>query len=171
MKYGTMFVHAESQYMLNYSGDLTKKQARAECARLNFSLQVKSKHDALNYIKSEGKRMSKTSGDLIQIFDERPFGASHSIGSVIYSGADGTLWMIRHTSSDVPEWAVVIHRLQSPHNAQLAEILAAPMKKTVQQHDYPEGRTLDCGCIVYDGHEVMSASLGTACESCYDRMS
>ena len=46
----------------------------------------------------------------------------------------------------------------------------ASPKPAIRQ-DYPTGRTLDCGCTVYDRHEVMSASMGSACESCYDRMS
>jgi len=39
------------------------------------------------------------------------------------------------------------------------------------QLDYPEGRVLDCGCTVYSKREVMSASLGSSCQDCYDRMS
>jgi hypothetical protein len=37
--------------------------------------------------------------------------------------------------------------------------------------DYPDGRRLDCGCLVYDRAEIMSASLGSSCPDCYDRMS
>jgi len=37
--------------------------------------------------------------------------------------------------------------------------------------DYPEGRKLACGCTVYYKHEVMSASLGSSCFNCFDRMS
>lgn len=40
-----------------------------------------------------------------------------------------------------------------------------------RQPDYPDGRKLDCGCVVYFQSEVMSASLGSACSNCYDRMS
>jgi len=50
-----------------------------------------------------------------------------------------------------------------------AAMVASP--KPAIRHDYPTGRTLDCGCTVYDKHEVMNASTGSACESCYDRMS
>ena len=32
-------------------------------------------------------------------------------------------------------------------------------------------RTLDCGHTVYNKSEVMSASNGTSCHRCYDRMS
>jgi hypothetical protein len=37
--------------------------------------------------------------------------------------------------------------------------------------DYPQGRKLACGHIVYRKAEVMSASLGSSCPDCYDRMS
>jgi hypothetical protein len=37
--------------------------------------------------------------------------------------------------------------------------------------DYPNGRKLDCGHIVYEAVEVTSASLGSSCPDCYDRMS
>jgi hypothetical protein len=37
--------------------------------------------------------------------------------------------------------------------------------------DYPNGRKLACGCTVYNQSEVMSASRGTSCPDCYDRMS
>lgn len=37
--------------------------------------------------------------------------------------------------------------------------------------DYPQGRVLACGCTVYYRVDVMSASLGSSCERCYDDMS
>lgn len=37
--------------------------------------------------------------------------------------------------------------------------------------DYPQGRKLACGHTVYYKCEVMSASMGTSCPNCYDRMS
>ena len=37
--------------------------------------------------------------------------------------------------------------------------------------DYPNGRELDCGHVVYNAVEVMTASLGASCSECYDRMS
>lgn len=36
---------------------------------------------------------------------------------------------------------------------------------------YPDGRMLDCGHVVYHASHVMSASSGTSCTDCYDRMS
>ena len=47
----------------------------------------------------------------------------------------------------------------------------AAQPKPVQKPDYPQGRKLDCGCTVYHQHDVMSASMGTSCPDCYDRMS
>jgi hypothetical protein len=37
--------------------------------------------------------------------------------------------------------------------------------------DYPKGRRLSCGHIVYYRSHVLSASLGSSCQDCYDRMS
>lgn len=37
--------------------------------------------------------------------------------------------------------------------------------------DYPAGKRLDCGHTAYYQIHVMSASRGTSCEECYDRMS
>lgn len=36
---------------------------------------------------------------------------------------------------------------------------------------YHDGRKLDCGHVVYHSSHVMSASRGTSCTDCYDRMS
>lgn len=48
---------------------------------------------------------------------------------------------------------------------------AALPKPAPRQPDYPTGRKLNCGHIVHMAAEVMSASLGTSCPDCYDRMS
>lgn len=52
-----------------------------------------------------------------------------------------------------------------------AHIRAAKPAPRVRLDDYPDGRKLACGCVVYSQYEVMSASLGSSCGSCYDRMS
>jgi len=44
-------------------------------------------------------------------------------------------------------------------------------EELVPASEYPTGRQLDCGCIVYNASDVMVASTGTACQNCYDRMS
>lgn len=54
--------------------------------------------------------------------------------------------------------------------AEIRDADAQPKRKQ-QQPDYPDGRELGCGCIVNWKHEVMSASMGTACSYCYDSMS
>lgn len=48
---------------------------------------------------------------------------------------------------------------------------AARAAQPAPQPDYPNGRKLDCGHVVYWKSEVMSASRGTSCPDCYDRMS
>lgn len=37
--------------------------------------------------------------------------------------------------------------------------------------DFPEGKKLSCGHTVYYKGQIMSASMGTSCAGCYDRMS
>jgi len=37
--------------------------------------------------------------------------------------------------------------------------------------DWPQGRRLDCGHVVHYAGDVMSASRGSSCSHCYDRMS
>lgn len=65
----------------------------------------------------------------------------------------------------------------TPQDA-LSRKLAARRLRAMEQRkdagldpDYPEGRRLDCGCLVFLETNVMNASLGTSCPDCYDRMS
>lgn len=44
-------------------------------------------------------------------------------------------------------------------------------KPAPRKEDYPDGRKLNCGHTVYNQSEVMSASIGSSCSACYDRMS
>lgn len=59
---------------------------------------------------------------------------------------------------------------QAPATTPLDELEAAKLQR-LPQPDYPNGRKLSCGCVVYYRSHVMSASLGSACPDCYDRMS
>jgi hypothetical protein len=53
-----------------------------------------------------------------------------------------------------------------------ADHTAAKLKATqIATYDYPEGKKLDCGHIVYYKAHIMSASMGSSCSDCYDRMS
>lgn len=47
----------------------------------------------------------------------------------------------------------------------------AAQPKPEQKPDYPQGRKLSCGHTVYYQSEVMTASVGSSCPDCYDRMS
>jgi hypothetical protein len=87
----------------------------------------------------------------------------------VYSAEDA-LYLLDYTGSDVPEWAVVAYRI-TDHIDHLTGVLSADTKRAARTPDYPNGRTLDCGCVVYWANEVMSASNGTSCARCYDRMS
>ncbi len=59
---------------------------------------------------------------------------------------------------------------RAPATTPLDELEAARLQR-LPARDYPNGRRLDCGCVVYYRSHVMSASLGTACPGCYDEMS
>jgi len=50
----------------------------------------------------------------------------------------------------------------------LEALKAKAQAKPQPQPDYPEGRELDCGHVVYYKTDVMRASLGTVCPDCYD---
>ncbi len=52
-----------------------------------------------------------------------------------------------------------------------AEDAEAQRLQPVRQPDYPAGRRLDCGHVVYWRAFVMGASLGSSCPDCFDRMS
>jgi len=49
-----------------------------------------------------------------------------------------------------------------------ADAIKRPVERRV---DFPDGRKLSCGHTVYSRSEIMSASLGSSCQDCYDRMS
>lgn len=70
-----------------------------------------------------------------------------------------------YTPAQALQMALAYRRLKAIE----AERKARPKK--VRQLDYPDGRELDCGCIVFWQNEVMRASLGSSCADCYDRMS
>ncbi len=65
------------------------------------------------------------------------------------------------------EMGLALHRILTLE----AEDKATRATRPKPQPDYPEGRKLDCGCIVNWKREVMHASMGTSCQNCYDRMS
>ena len=49
--------------------------------------------------------------------------------------------------------------------------IAERRAKAEAAKDYPEGRKLKCGHVVHYKSQVMSASMGSSCADCYDRMS
>jgi hypothetical protein len=59
---------------------------------------------------------------------------------------------------------------KAPATTPLDELEASRLQR-LPARDYPNGRKLSCGCTVYYRSEVMSASLGTSCPNCFDRMS
>lgn len=55
---------------------------------------------------------------------------------------------------------------------QLAEVEATRIEaRHMRVPDYPAGRKLTCGHVIYYRSHAMSASLGTVCPDCYDRYS
>lgn len=59
---------------------------------------------------------------------------------------------------------------QVPASTPMDDLEAARLQGR-SKYDYPEGRKLSCGCTVFYAAHVMSASMGTSCPDCYDRMS
>lgn len=49
--------------------------------------------------------------------------------------------------------------------------MAERRAKAEAAKDWPDGRKLSCGHVIYYKSQVMSASLGSSCSECYDRMS
>jgi hypothetical protein len=53
-----------------------------------------------------------------------------------------------------------------------ADRIAAEFKANkIAARDYPEGKKLDCGCVVFFKEHIMGANFGSSCCDCYDRMS
>ena len=60
---------------------------------------------------------------------------------------------------------------ETQETAWYMNVRVKPEPRQPRPDDYPNGRKLSCGCTVYNRSEVMSASLGSSCQDCYDRMS
>jgi len=132
----------------------------------------KSKRQVIDYIREYAEGAEEAQGELV--FDNVNYG----VGFKVYVDQDNTIWMMEYTGSKVQEWAYKFYRLDDDcddgfgnDNDSLVEILKAEVAKVAPKYDYPEGRELSCGHVVYYAHEVMSASMGSCCEACYDRMS
>lgn len=69
-----------------------------------------------------------------------------------------------------PEYAVKMALAKGRMRAIQSERAQRP-KPPRPEPDYPDGRLLDCGHVVYWANNVMSASNGSSCLDCYDRMS
>ena len=105
-----------------------------------------------------------------QIADHRRFG----IGDVYYTvGTD--IYIADYTGSDVDEWAIRYYSLvdcddemfensETFTNRGIIAMLTAPQPKRPQ----PKMTLCDCGHYT---DSPMSASLGSSCPDCYDRMS
>ena len=99
-----------------------------------------------------------------QIADHRFYG----VGRVYYT-IGLNIYIANYTDSDVPEWAVQYYSFTDaldadPSNQAIIEMLTAP------EPTRPEPKTILCDCGHYT-ESPMSASLGTSCPDCYDRMS
>jgi len=66
--------------------------------------------------------------------------------------------------------AVVIRRLGMEFTSEQVNDLGDELKREAQAHRTRDSVRCDCGHTVSRSH-VMSASLGTSCPDCYDRMS
>ena len=91
----------------------------------------------------------------------------YGIGPVYYTvGQD--IYIADHTGSDVSEWAVRYYFLADcdadPTNADIIAML------TAQAPPRPQPKLTLCDCGHYTA-SPMSASMGSSCPDCYDRMS
>lgn len=151
-------------------GDTAREHAAEAKA---FLAQFKTKQDLASYMAHEGERADNFCGEdyMQQVFDSR----RHGVGSVVSVGTgfmnSDKIYVIDYTGSKVADWAYVYYIYAGPYVDEIAAALRAKVDPVEPQYDYPEGRELDCGCVVYFQNEVMSASLGSSCEGCYDKMS
>jgi len=165
MGYGVRYVEGRGEYCVVFQGEMTKPQARDEARRLNFGLKIRTRREAIYHIETNGTRVEAGPEGLTEILNTVRFG----VGYVVGQDADGVLWMTYHTGSDVDDWAVVRYRLETAYPEVL--IQALQRQHTVRPHDYPNGRVLDCGHVVFDASAVMTTTRGVSCPDCYDRMS
>jgi len=116
------------------------------------------------YIREYREPADRIPAGATQIADHRSYG----VGWVYYTiGTD--LYIADYTGSDVPEWAVQYYSFEDaldadPSNEDIIAMLTAeaPARKR------PQMTLCDCGHYT---ESPMSASLGTSCPDCYDRMS
>ena len=116
------------------------------------------------YIREYREEADKIPSGAALLADHRRFG----VGPAYYTiGAD--IYIADHTGSQVSEWAVRYYSFvdaedASPSNAEIIAMLTAPTPAR------PQPKLTRCDCGHYTEHP-MSASLGSSCPDCYDRMS
>jgi len=135
---------------------------RSRQMRLNSKTQA--------YVNEYRERIDVIPEGATLLVDQRSYG----VGPVYYTiGQD--IYIADYTGSDVDEWAILYYSLVScddemfenddtPFNRDIIAMLTAP-RSTRQQ---PTLTLCDCGHYT---DLPMSASLGTSCPDCYDRMS
>ena len=116
------------------------------------------------YIREYREPTEQIPTEAVQLADHRRFG----VGEVFYTiGQD--IYIADYTGSDVPEWSVRYYSFvdeedANPTNEDVIAMLTAPTPARPQ----PKLTLCDCGHYT---ESPMSASLGTSCPDCYDRMS
>ena len=116
------------------------------------------------YITEYQERIDRIPENATELVDHRSFG----VGPVYYTiGQD--IYIANYTGSDVPEWAVQYYSFvdaldADPSNAEIIGMLTAPTPKRARS------QSVLCDCGHYTT-SPMSASMGTSCPDCYDRMS
>lgn len=123
--------------------------------------------------------------------DTKNLDLSKMVFSTGYIGSMGTTWKTP-TQDDLEKALLGAMKIEGKNREEIVAILESGgqvrwctspnfyydhsygkigTKQEPKKLDYPNGRKLDCGCTVYYQSEVMSASMGTSCQNCYDRMS
>jgi|GEM_PF-3767781 len=130
----------------------------------NTNNPIRNKRELVKWVVNNSERVDKHRGGT------KVFGTEGSVGYTIYVSGN-TLNTTHNTGSRVSDWMHVFYTYEGEHVKAIIDLLNIKNVKSEPTHDYPEGRKLDCGCIVFDQVEVMNASMGSSCELCYDRMS
>jgi len=124
-------------------------------------------------------KLNKTTSQYIEEYREKidaiPAGAqkvadhrTYGVGPVYYTiGTD--IYIANHTGSDVPEWAVQYFSFTDAEDANPSnEDIIAMLTADEPQRNAPKLTLCACG---HHTQSPMTASRGTSCPDCYDRMS
>lgn len=137
--------------------------------------QFRSISEIVRYIAEYGDRVAAApAGETI--YDGIQHHAAGNVGDAIRVAANGDIVLVHETGSDVAEWAtsytLLINDGENEYGNGNPQIVSAVRALVAAPRTTKHSAMVRCSC----GHsvpqaQVMSASLGTACPDCYDRLS